>query len=1037
MKRVGLLLFGSGFCALVYQVAWTREFRLIFGASTAASAAVLAIFIGGLGAGSILLGPRADQKARPLHFYAQLELLISIAAALSPLLLWLVRAIYLALGGTTVLGTIGGTALRLVLSALVLGPPTLLMGGTLPAAVRSVETDDDLGRKRVATLYGANTLGAVVGATASTFVLLEVLGTRRMLWAATLVNLVVAVTARSLSRAMPEQKPALAAAAAGPPAKARRFVLAAAGAVGFAFFLMELVWYRMLGPLLGGTVFTFGLILATALLGIGIGGAIYGRFVRGRPTLAAFAMTALVEALLVALPLALGDRIAVLALLLRPLGVVGFGGFVASWTVITTLVVLPVAIVAGIQFPLLIALLGSAREEVGRHIGLAYAANTGGAILGALAGGFGLLPLLSATGCWRVVAILLVALGLVALVLELDLRRTVTPGTIAIAAVVLALAPGPTAAWRHSSIGTGRIDASKIRSRNSLHDWRNQIRAAIRWDKDGLESSVALDAASGWAFVLNGKIDGNAIGDAATQVMGGMLGAILLPEPPKRAMVIGLGTGSTAGWLGAIPGMERVDTVELERAVLHVAEVCTPVNHDVLHNPRVHIQIADAREVLLTTREKYDLVFSEPSNPYRAGVASLFTREYYRAIADRLQPGGVFLQWVQGYEVDARTVRSIYATLAQVFPNVETWELGNKDMLLVASQKPIAYDAARLRQRISEEPYHHALLYGWRVTDLEGFLAHYVAQPGLATRIAEQEAGEISTDDRTLVEFGFAHAIGSETRFDLANVRAVARLRKEDRPAIEGDVDWTRVEDQRLAILAASGAPPQIAHVQGPQQHRATALFAYARGDSRTAVAEWNAQPLAPSRPDEITVVAEALADSGSEAALPLIEQLRPEHPTDADAISARLLLRQNKLPEAAQAMQSALLRYRSDPWPFPPTMVHTLNMADELVRRDRSLGEPLLQTLSQPFAVMANEDNRQLAIFAVARHLRSVAACSLALPVFEPHVPWRFEFLLWRRDCYKTLGDPRFEQADHDLDEFASSQPAPFSVGLLPDDGK
>src|SRR5262249_45282173 len=247
---------------------------------------------------------------------------------------------------------------------------------------------------------GLNTLGAVVGAAASTFVLLEVLGTRRMLWAATLVNVAVAITARSLARSVPDQKQALAAAAAGPPAKAHRFVLAPAAAVGFAFFLMELVWYRMLGPLLGGTVFTFGLILATALLGIGIGGALYGRFVRGRPTLAAFAMTSLLEALLVALPFAAGDRVAVLALLLRPLGALGFGGYVASWAVVTSLVVLPVAIVAGIQFPLLIALLGPARKDVGRHIGLAYAANTFGAIAGALAGGFGLLPLLSAPGCW-------------------------------------------------------------------------------------------------------------------------------------------------------------------------------------------------------------------------------------------------------------------------------------------------------------------------------------------------------------------------------------------------------------------------------------------------------------------------------------------------------------------------------------------------------------------------------------------------------------------------------------------------------------
>src|SRR5215468_2078720 len=277
MRRTALLLFGSGLCALVYQVAWIREFRLIFGASTAASAAVLAIFVGGLGAGSILLGPRADRHARPLLFYEQLETLIAVFAAVTPLLLWLVRALYVALGGSVVLGVFGGTLLRLVLSALVLLVPTMLMGGTLPAAARSVETDDDLGRKRTALLYGINTLGAVTGAALSTFALLETLGTRRMLWAATIVNLFVATSARVLSRSLPASEPAQAA-AAGPADRPPRFVLGAAAAVGFAFFLMELVWYRMLGPLLGGTTFSFGLILAIALLGIGLGGLLYGTF---------------------------------------------------------------------------------------------------------------------------------------------------------------------------------------------------------------------------------------------------------------------------------------------------------------------------------------------------------------------------------------------------------------------------------------------------------------------------------------------------------------------------------------------------------------------------------------------------------------------------------------------------------------------------------------------------------------------------------------------------------------------------------------
>src|SRR5687768_17550238 len=165
--RVAGLLFVSGLCALVYQVAWLREFRLIFGASTAASAAVLAIFVGGLGLGGLVLGPRADRHPRPILYYSQLEAIVAVSAALTPFVLMVVQYIYFSMGGTLSLGTAGGTILRLLLSTVVLAVPTFVMGGTLPAAARGVTRGDDARRQDVATLYALNTIGAVVGCVAS------------------------------------------------------------------------------------------------------------------------------------------------------------------------------------------------------------------------------------------------------------------------------------------------------------------------------------------------------------------------------------------------------------------------------------------------------------------------------------------------------------------------------------------------------------------------------------------------------------------------------------------------------------------------------------------------------------------------------------------------------------------------------------------------------------------------------------------------------------------------------------------------------
>ena len=237
--RVTALLFGSGFCALVYQIAWLRELRLVFGASTAASAAVLAIFMGGLGLGGAILGRRADESPNPLRMYGRLELLIAVTAAASPFLLEFVRFIYTSLGGSLTLGAPVAMVARLALSTLVLGVPTFLMGGTLPAAAKSVETDEDLGRGHLAYLYSVNTLGAVTGACLVTFVLLEHFGTRSTLWLACLANVFVAFVALALAggaarsrRYVPKDVPEQSSVSI----LGEGYILASAAVVGFTFF---------------------------------------------------------------------------------------------------------------------------------------------------------------------------------------------------------------------------------------------------------------------------------------------------------------------------------------------------------------------------------------------------------------------------------------------------------------------------------------------------------------------------------------------------------------------------------------------------------------------------------------------------------------------------------------------------------------------------------------------------------------------------------------------------------------------------------
>jgi spermidine synthase len=1046
--RIALLLFASGFCALIYQTAWLRMLRDIFGASTSASAAVLAIFMGGLGFGGLILGRRADREPSPLGFYARLEIGVALAAALSPLLMIVVQKAYLGLGGSASLGSGGGTVVRLLLATLVLGLPTFLMGGTLPAAARAVERSADAGRRAVGLLYAVNTLGAVLGTLLTTFVALEVLGVRKTIWEAALLNLLVALVARSMARSLgpvdgtaeaAEPAPAVSAGTeAVPPRRSGCIVPVAAGLVGFVFLLMELVWYRMLSPLLGGSSYTFGLILATALLGIGLGGLLYaaGEAAR-RPTLIAFAGTCALEAVLLALPFALGDRVAVMAALVRPLVGAGFLPLVLGWSVVTIFVVLPAAMVAGYQFPLLIALLGSGREKVGREVGVTYAANTVGAILGSVAGGFGLLPLLTAPGVWRLAVGLLVALAAVAAlagVRQGGPRRTaLLPLATAAVGLLLILAPGPTGFWRHSPIGAGRISVLEWQGPNDVRATQAVRRQGILWEADGVESSVALGVSQELAFLVSGKADGSARSDAPTQVMGGLAGALLHPEP-KRALVIGLGTGSTAGWLAAIPGMERVDVVELEPAIVRIAESFAGVNHDALRNPKVHLILGDGREVLRTTGEQYDIIFSEPSNPYRAGIASLFTQDFYLAARERMRPGGLFLQWLQGYELDARALGIAYATLGSVFPSVETWEVNTGDLLLMASVEPPVHDVARVRARAATEPYRSALAWTWGVEDAEGFYASFMASGAFAREVAAHETGWINTDDRPVLEFGFARNLGRTDLFKPADFAALVASRGQTRPPLRGTLDWTRVEEMRSARTAFwRQKVPVTKPIVDPVSARIRARQAYASSELAQACAHWQEQQAPPALALDLLMVSECLAAAGDPKAVELAGRLRPERPVEAEIVLGVWHWAGNRHDEATRHLAVAFQEARRRPWTFMPVLERGLQLALRLSRESPARATVLHEALAEPFAVHISDYGRLRSRVEIAQATRRPDLCAAAFGAFEPHIPWEERFLLARFRCYEQAGHPLRDRALGDLEDFLGNAPPKLTDLIRP----
>lgn len=1009
-----------------------RELRLVFGATTASVAAVLAIFMGGLGLGSAVLGKLADRAANPLRMYGYLEAAIALSAAVSPWLIELAGAIYLGLGGQAALGLTGATAIRLALAAAVLLVPTFLMGGTLPAAVRAGTPSDDANRRALGLLYGSNTVGAVLGCAAATFFSLEQLGTRATLWTGCAISLLVGMIAVRRSRTLAPQGPLLDRPQTAPPREANRdrrlegagaeadarpiLIYLTAGVLGFTFFALELVWYRMLAPILGGTTFTFGLILCVALAGIGVGGVAYNViFRRLRPSWSALAVTCACEALFTMIPYALGDRLALIAAW-RADAAADFGHLVLGWSYVTCIVVLPTALVSGIQFPLLTALLGHGRREVSKHLGATYAWNTLGAIAGSLVAGFGALPLLTAPGLWQAIAALLAVLSVGILVAAPGIRRgnAIAVAGLSVMTVGCFFAQGPTAAWRHGGIGAGRAQVPTS-DPNRIRQWQNEKRRTLEWEADGIESSIGIVAGDGINFYVNGKSDGNSLVDAPTQIGVAILGAMLHPDP-QTALVIGLGTGESAGWLAEMRQLRRVDVVEIEPAIDEMARRCSELNWDVLNHPRVERIYNDGREFVFATDETYDLILSEPSNPYRAGIASLYTTEFYRAVRQRLNPGGLFIQWLQAYEVDERSVHIVLATARRVFDYVEVWQSLPGDLQLVCSSTPIEYSAGELRERMSGPVVKDALAEVWKANDLESFLGRFVANSQWADEIAATPRAPINTDDRTILEYRFAKTVGRETPFSVEPLRDRLRAAGYHRPALGGQtLDWNQVELRRQEFNLVLGGQLSIALLPRAEDRAVVEAFEYYKNNRfAETIAIWPAEHSPASTDIQRLVLARSYAELGRSECLELIAASAERFPAEAAALRSIYHWRAGNVAEAARALDEFYAQLRESPWVMAVFAETAVSRTIDVAKADREAAERLYAMLSEPFASRRFGQIRILARFMVAEQLGAEYVVA-ALGELEPHIVWTREVLRPRAAAYAAVNHPLAAQAEHD----------------------
>jgi hypothetical protein len=580
--------------------------------------------------------------------------------------------------------------------------------------------------------------------------------------------------------------------------------------------------------------------------------------------------------------------------------------------------------------------------------------------------------------------------------------------------------------FRHSPVGAGRLDLAEL-TPNEVISIRREASETVIWAQDGVESSVAIDVVNGIAFLVNGKSDGAVVDDCDTQAFLGLIPAALHPNP-KRAFVVGLGTGMTAGVLGRMPGMERVDVAELERSVLEVARRSALANDDVLRNRRVNVHIGDGRELLLTTERTYDVIVSEPSNPYRAGVASLFTREFYQAGAARLAPGGLFAQWLQSYEIDGTTASMALRTLGSVFPYVSVWSPGGSDLVLVGSASPQKVDMNRLRKVVAEPHFLDWMRRAWRVEGAEAFVAHHSASPPMVTSLVELVPTPINTDDLNLLEISFGRLVGDGAYSAIGDFFATLDVLAR-RPEVTGAIDWSLVEERRHRVDWTEYTGP-------PASRRTEATNAGCEG-RMTQVGQIWPYGEEPADVVETWVVGYTDAIRGADVALERATALdKARFEAEALLIRSRLAEKKKDLEAATRLLVEAFDQLRRKALPLCDVTTRALNRAHSIALTYPPGGRTLLRALSAgPFAVHHADGFRRTTREAIGAKTRDPGLCLEAFAARHGPITWQLEPLVARARCFERAKAPDAARARQELAQFLSNEPRSFKNPLEEDE--
>ncbi len=750
----------SGATGLIYQVIWARLLGLSFGNTMYAISLVLATFMAGLGLGSYLVGRYLDSHPHPLRLYAILELGIGMWALLAPILLDGVDSLYVKLFPLLGSSLLFSSLLRFGLSSLILLIPTMLMGGTLPALTTHFTRQLSQFGRKFSLLYAVNTLGAVAGVWWVGFYALPWLGVSLTNALAALINLVIGAFCLWFdyqSEELPTQVATSKAQVPSPDINPKLAIFLVVGILvaGFSAMVYEIAWTRALIMVLGGSTFAFTCILMAFLVGISLGSFIYNWIGKGKsPGILGFC---LIEALIGAFCL-----LSLPAFSLLPKTYLIFHHLLSrdSWTIQWLRFLLPLFIMIipttlmGVAFPLAGELYAKATGRISSGVGNVYGANTLGNVFGALLTGFLLLTHLGVQNSLKLAIILNLCLGAVGILFSKSRKAAVLTGLALFMGNLVFFQP----TWNKYLIDSGvGVYTSSIDLLQPLKTWMHRFELISY--KEGQNGIVTVyQKPNGDRFLrINGKADAsNSAMDIPTQLLLGYVPVFTHPNP-RNALVIGLGSGVTARVAAQYDFIKQVDCVEIEPAVVVAARFFEHDNHNLHQNTKVNLIIDDARAHLKLSPKSYDLIISEPSNPWMKGIGNLFSLDFYRMCRKRLNPGGIMCQWIHTYHLSPKTLKLIVNTFAQAFDYCGLWFIpSGDDVLILGSDKPIDIDLKRFERLIN---YNNGIRLEIKrdlaVDSPSGFLAYFMLNN---VEVADfiKDAG-LNTDNNPRLEFLAPH----------------------------------------------------------------------------------------------------------------------------------------------------------------------------------------------------------------------------------------------------------------------------------------